>query len=118
MSDTNTPLLTRRRLDSQEEDDEELNDQLLQDTDYGSGVYRYPHYLQPGHFTSLEKLFFFTSSILLIILFVFVGLYARSSQKENDPVITPIPTDPNKNHTKKSVRADLFSHKNGAGYVK
>jgi hypothetical protein len=114
MSDTtNTPLLTRRRLDSQEEDEEELDDQLLQQTDYGSAVYHYPPYLQPGHFTSLEKLFFFTSSILLIVLFVFVGLYARSSQKEDDPVIIPMPKHPNQNHTKKAVRGTMYILKGG-----
>jgi hypothetical protein len=62
-------------------------------TDYGSGNYPYPTYLQAGHFTSLEKLMFFVSSILLILLCVFVGLYARSAQNNKD-VSSPIPLPP------------------------
>ncbi|KAI8366512.1 hypothetical protein BD560DRAFT_400554 [Blakeslea trispora] len=102
MTDVNEPLITRKRQinDDQpsfgrfreQEDDE--GDGLI--TDYGSGVYRYPTYLQPGHFTSLEKLLFFLSSILLILLFVFVGLYARSSQVDNDPFV-PVPRKPENN---------------------
>lgn len=119
MQDISTPLLGRRRLENENtrasshnlttrgEDDESLrnseeeSDGLLR-ADYGSAVYRYPNYLQPGHFTSLEKLMFFTSSILLILLCVFAGLYARSSQQE--PALPlPVPKIP-KNHTKKQVR--------------
>ncbi|ORY99124.1 hypothetical protein BCR43DRAFT_488772 [Syncephalastrum racemosum] len=63
-------------------------------TDYGSGIYRYPLYLQPGQFTSLEKLMFFVSSILLILLCVFIGLYARSSLEDTLPKPVPSPTSP------------------------
>lgn len=125
MSDVNAPLLSsRRRLGDQVEQQvsshnlmprndspaEGEEEEDLATTDYGSGVYRYPTYLQPGHFTSLEKLFFFTSSILFILLFIFVGLYARSSQQEKEVVIVePIPI-PSKNHTKKQVRSHHASN--------
>ncbi|KAI8047518.1 uncharacterized protein B0P05DRAFT_565796 [Gilbertella persicaria] len=103
MTDVNEPLLIRKKrtdedqhsFGEQDEEEEGLR------TDYGSGVYRYPAYLQPGHFTSLEKLMFFLSSILLILLFIFVGLYARSSQMDEDPLI-PLPTKPD-NHTKEQA---------------
>jgi hypothetical protein len=85
------PLLPKRRY---EDDEEEEDDDEGVRTDYGSAVYHYPPHLQHGHFTSLEKLMFFTSSILLILLFVFVGLYARSSQTDDEPMF-PIPTIPN-----------------------
>ena len=112
MQEEAKPLLARRRLGDESNQpsshnlidrnrhDEEEDDEEGVVTDYGSAVYRYPPYLQPGHFTSLEKLMFFTSSILLILLCVFVGLYARSSQQS--PVYTPSPRIP-KNHTKKQV---------------
>lgn len=133
-----TPLLGRRRLENEntqasshnlttrgdreddefrrnsEEEEEDESDGLLR-TDYGSAVYRYPHYLQPGHFTSLEKLMFFTSSILLILLCVFAGLYARSSQQEPALPPSPVPKIP-KNHTKKQVRgvsAAIINKKEG-----
>ncbi|KAF1799662.1 hypothetical protein FB192DRAFT_1286821 [Mucor lusitanicus] len=109
MSDIHAPLISQRR--SREEEEEEEDDYNQQDrfqepdrrtTDYGSGVYHYPPHLQPGHFTSLEKLFFFLCSLLLILLFIFVGLYARSSQKDDDDPASRLPLPPKipKNHTK------------------
>lgn len=96
-----SPLLSKKRRyeedrhSNEEEEDEDDDEEGLR-TDYGSAVYHYPPHLQHGHFTSLEKLMFFTSSILLILLFVFVGLYARSSQADDEPSIPlPIPTVPN-----------------------
>jgi hypothetical protein len=105
LEDESNPMsshnLTDRRRDSDQDEDEEEEEGIR--TDYGSGVFRYPHYLQPGHFTSLEKLQFFSSSILFILLCVFVGLYARSSQQDASPVLPiPLPSIP-KNHTKKQV---------------
>lgn len=113
MSDIHAPLISQRR--SREEEEEEEDDYNQQDrfqepdrrtTDYGSGVYHYPPHLQPGHFTSLEKLFFFLCSLLLILLFIFVGLYARSSQKDDDDPASRLPLPPKipKNHTKNQVR--------------
>ncbi|KAI8992298.1 hypothetical protein BDB01DRAFT_424931 [Pilobolus umbonatus] len=82
MSDPSASLLAKRRTREMEDEDEGV-------TEYGSGIYRYPPYLQPGHFSSLEKLMFFLSSILLIILFIFVGLYARSSQDTDSTLPSP-----------------------------
>ena len=108
MTDANEPLLTRKRKVDDDQhsfgrfrEQEDEDEQGLR-TDYGSGVYRYPAYLQPGHFTSLEKFLFFSSSILLILLFVFVGLYARSSQVDDAPLV-PVPKQP-ENNTKTPVR--------------
>ncbi|KAL7320453.1 hypothetical protein PS15m_000342 [Mucor circinelloides] len=110
MSDIHAPLISNRRTreERQEDDDGEDYDQDnfhepdRHTTDYGSGVYHYPPHLQPGHFTSLEKLFFFLCSLLLILLFIFVGLYARSSQKDDDDPASRLPLPPKipKNHTK------------------
>lgn len=115
MTDVNTPLLGKRRLEDEdsshnvtnEHDREEEEEEEL--ADYG-GVYRYPPYLQPGHFTSLEKLMFFSSSILLILLFILAGLYARSSQQDNHLPSLPtlIPSLP-KNQTKKQVCIHIFN---------
>lgn len=115
MSDIHAPLISRRRTQEEEEEDEynshqqqhnfdDEDGQERRTTDYGSGIYHYPPHLQPGHFTSLEKLFFFLCSLLLILLFIFVGLYARSSQKEDDDPASrmPAPKIP-KNHTKNEV---------------
>ncbi|GAA5810859.1 hypothetical protein MFLAVUS_004287 [Mucor flavus] len=113
MSEANAPLLSRRRLDDESPlasshnlvDRHGREDEYEEEpTEYGSGVYRYPPYLQPGHFTSLEKLMFFSSSILLILLFIFAGLYARSSQQDNHAPSLPttLPKSP-KNHTAKQV---------------
>ncbi|KAI7872405.1 hypothetical protein BDF14DRAFT_501131 [Spinellus fusiger] len=102
MADSQSPLLSRDRIDNHDGHSENSED-AVSNTDYGSGVYRYPVYLQPGQFTSLEKLMFFVSSILFILLCVFTGLYARSSYNENPkksphpPV--PIPLPPTKNTT-------------------
>lgn len=99
MSDTYAPLIPKRRYEMDgyrrnHEGEEEDDDEGLR-TDYGSAVYHYPPHLQHGHFTSLEKLMFFLSSILLILLFIFVGLYARSSQADDEPTVpVPIPTTP------------------------
>ncbi|KAI8984336.1 hypothetical protein BDF20DRAFT_859355 [Mycotypha africana] len=66
-------------------------------------VYSYPTHLQPGHFTSLEKLCFFLSSFLFILLCLFVGLYARNAiQKHHEdkpslPLPTSSPTMPKPN---------------------
>ncbi|KAI9359448.1 hypothetical protein BD770DRAFT_409694 [Pilaira anomala] len=111
MSDVQAPLLTRRRLEDESGtsshnlvDRHGTEEEEYEPTEYGSGVYRYPAYLQPGHFTSLEKLMFFSSSILLILLFIFAGLYARSSQQDNHPPSLPTtPPDLPKNHTKKQA---------------
>lgn len=106
MSDVNAPLLAKRRLEDESSNHNLTNghdEEEEEPTDYG-GVYRYPPYLQPGHFTSLEKLMFFSSSILLILLFILAGLYARSSQQDNHLPSLPtlVPSLP-KNHTKKQV---------------
>ncbi|KAI8138874.1 hypothetical protein BJV82DRAFT_673222 [Fennellomyces sp. T-0311] len=85
------PLLSRNRIDETDNRSERSNEEV---TDYGSGVYRYPLYLQPGQFTSLEKLMFFISSTLLISLCVFIGLYARSSFDDRLPVPSPTPDPP------------------------
>lgn len=82
------PLLSRDRID--ETDNRSDHGSGDATTDYGS-VYRYPLYLQPGQFTSLEKLMFFVSSILLILLCIFIGLYARSSFGDH---LTPPPSTP------------------------
>lgn len=113
MSEANAPLLSRRRLDDESPlasshnlvDRHGREDEYEEEpTEYGSGVYRYPPYLQPGHFTSLEKLMFFSSSILLILLFIFAGLYARSSQQDNHaPSLPTIQPKLPKNHTAKQV---------------
>lgn len=117
MSDIHAPLISNRRTreERQEDDDGEDYDQDnfhepdRHTTDYGSGVYHYPPHLQPGHFTSLEKLFFFLCSLLLILLFIFVGLYARSSQKDDDDPASRLPLPPKipKNHTKNQVPSGL-----------
>ncbi|KAI8647014.1 hypothetical protein BD408DRAFT_409052 [Parasitella parasitica] len=109
MSDIDAPLIPKRTHDPEDPEDynqeqhsfDEDDEQERRTTDYGTEVYPYPAHLQPGHFTSLEKLFFFLCSLLLILLFVFVGLYARSSQKEDDDPASrmPSPKTP-KNHTK------------------
>lgn len=103
MSDVHAPLLGKRRLEDDSSSHNEQDTEEEELADYG-GVYRYPAYLQPGHFTSLEKLMFFSSSILLILLFILAGLYARSSQQDNHlpslPTFLPTP----KNHTKKPVK--------------
>ncbi|KAI9495022.1 hypothetical protein BDB00DRAFT_815531 [Zychaea mexicana] len=92
--ETRAPLLSRNRIDESADNRSERSNEEI--TDYGSssGVYRYPLYLQPGQFTSLEKLMFFISSILLIFLCVFIGLYARSSfdDRLQPPVPSPSPT--------------------------
>ena len=103
--DARAPLLSRNRIDETDNRSGHSNNDNEEINDYGSsnggggGVYRYPLYLQPGQFTSLEKLMFFISSILLIFLCVFIGLYARSSfdDRLQPPVIpdpSPIPSDP------------------------
>lgn len=83
----NTPLLKRNRTTSSQ-------GSVREEEQYGT-YYRYPSSLQPGHFTSLEKLFFFISSVLLFLLFIFVGLYARSSTGHDSPVIISPPKHPN-----------------------
>lgn len=116
MADVQAPLLSRRRLEDESGtsshnlvDRHGTEEEDYEPTEYGSGVYRYPAYLQPGHFTSLEKLMFFSSSILLILLFIFAGLYARSSQQDHDPPSLPTtPPDLPKNHTKKQVYMRFF----------
>ncbi|KAI9253394.1 hypothetical protein BDA99DRAFT_519653 [Phascolomyces articulosus] len=96
--DARAPLLSRNRIDEADNRSERSNEEI---NDYGSsshtngGVYRYPLYLQPGQFTSLEKLMFFISSILLIFLCVFIGLYARSSfddRLQPSPIPSPLPS--------------------------
>ena len=103
--DARAPLLSRNRIDENDNRSDHSNSNNEEINDYGSnnggggGVYRYPLYLQPGQFTSLEKLMFFISSILLIFLCIFIGLYARSSfdDRLQPPVIpdpSPSPSDP------------------------
>ncbi|KAI9470041.1 MAG: hypothetical protein EXX96DRAFT_491603 [Benjaminiella poitrasii] len=97
MPDINAPLLSTNTEDEQGQNgsSHEENDRTHTTTaSYGTILYPYPRHLQPGHFTSLEKVMFFLSSILIILLFLFVGLYARSSQKDDDdvPIIQPTPT--------------------------
>ncbi|KAF7732127.1 hypothetical protein EC973_006382 [Apophysomyces ossiformis] len=92
MTEDRAPLLARDRIEDADRRSEN-SAEAVSTTDYGSGVYRYPLYLQPGQFTSVEKLMFFVSSILLILLFVFVGLYARSSF--DDRLKNPLPTPVN-----------------------
>ncbi|KAI7906619.1 uncharacterized protein BX663DRAFT_497111 [Cokeromyces recurvatus] len=113
MSDVNTPLLAtkdQRPSTSIHPNNEEQEESYVRATDYGTGIYRYPRHLQPTRqFTSLEKFMFFSSSILVILLFLFIDLYARSSQKDDDePIIRPpAPThDIPKNHTKISYCLD------------
>mgnify|MGYP001203789973 CR=1 FL=1 len=104
MSDIHAPLISNRRTreERQEDDDGE---------DYDQDNFHEPDrpHLQPGHFTSLEKLFFFLCSLLLILLFIFVGLYARSSQKDDDDPASRLPLPPKipKNHTKNQVPSGL-----------
>ncbi|KAL0083655.1 hypothetical protein J3Q64DRAFT_1139916 [Phycomyces blakesleeanus] len=95
MPDTRSPLLARDRIDDPDRRSDTSGD-AVSTTDYGSGVYRYPVYLQPGQFTSLEKLMFFVSSILFILLCVFTGLYARSSYDDSPklPPALPVPQPP------------------------
>lgn len=91
--DPRAPLLSRNRIDEADNVSHNSADEAVSNTDYGSGVYRYPLYLQPGQFTSLEKLMFFVSSILLIFLCIFIGLYARSSFGDSLPSpVVPSPT--------------------------
>lgn len=90
--DPRAPLLSRNRIDEADNVSRNSADEAVSNTDYGSGVYRYPLYLQPGQFTSLEKLMFFVSSILLIFLCIFIGLYARSSFGDSLPSPVPSPT--------------------------
>ncbi|RUS22887.1 hypothetical protein BC937DRAFT_95451 [Endogone sp. FLAS-F59071] len=47
--------------------------------------YRAPIFLQPGKFTSLEKLMFFVSAVLLVLMCVFAGLYAKSLSHDARP---------------------------------
>lgn len=93
---SSAPLLSRDRIgDAENQSVESTGGRAASVTDYGSGVYRYPLYLQPGQFTSLEKLMFFVSSTLLILLCVFIGLYARSSFQDRwhqPPPTIPLPT--------------------------
>ncbi|KAG0169632.1 hypothetical protein DFQ28_003819 [Apophysomyces sp. BC1034] len=93
MTEARAPLLARDRIEDADRRSENSGE-AVSTTDYGSGVYRYPLYLQPGQFTSVEKLMFFVSSILLILLFVFVGLYARSSFDDRLKVPLPTPVEP------------------------
>lgn len=82
----NTPLLKRNRTVSSQDSTTAREEE---EQHYGA-YYRYPSSLQPGHFSSLEKLMFFVSSVLLILLFIFVGLYARSSTGHGPPgIISP-----------------------------
>jgi hypothetical protein len=86
MDDTRQPLLS----DRQDEDDErEISSPNGRDVSY-----RRPVFIQPGKFTSLEKLMFFVSSVLLILLSVFAGLYARSALEGKPPTEGPPKSDP------------------------
>jgi hypothetical protein len=86
MDDSRQPLLSDRE---EEEEEREISSPHGRD-----GSYRRPMFVQPGKFTSLEKLLFFVSSVMLILLSVFAGLYARSAMEGKPPVNDPPKSDP------------------------
>lgn len=83
MSESRAPLLSNA---DAEDDDNEVgtthdSEGLLPD----ANRYRAPIFLQPGKFTSLEKLMFFVSAVLLVLMCVFAGLYAKSLSHDVRP---------------------------------
>src|ERR1700731_3800653 len=86
MDDSRQPLLSDRQED---EDEREISSPSGRDASY-----RRPIFVQPGKFTSLEKLLFFVSAIMLILMSVFAGLYARSAIEGKPPVNDPPKSDP------------------------
>jgi hypothetical protein len=86
MDETRQPLLS-----DQQEDEEEREISSPNGRDVS---YHRPVFVQPGKFTSLEKLLFFVSSVLLILLSVFAGLYARSAMEGKPPAPGPPKSDP------------------------
>ncbi|KAI9284616.1 hypothetical protein BC943DRAFT_343385 [Umbelopsis sp. AD052] len=86
MDETRQPLLSDRQEDEEEREISSPNGR--------DASYHRPVFVQPGKFTSLEKLLFFVSSVLLILLSVFAGLYARSAMEGKPPVPGPPKSDP------------------------
>jgi len=83
------PLLANR----DPEDDENDVGNATQD-DLGDQANRF--FLEPGKFTALEKLMFFVSAVLLVLMCVFAGLYAKSRYR---PDHIDHPGDGNTNST-------------------
>ncbi|RUS29055.1 hypothetical protein BC938DRAFT_481118 [Jimgerdemannia flammicorona] len=80
-TDDSRPLLANR--ESEDEENEvgahsEDHDDPEDDAPIEGSRYRPPAFFQPGKFTSLEKLMFFVTAVLLVLMCVFAGLYARS----------------------------------------
>jgi hypothetical protein len=109
MLDDTTPLLTtpkkpQNNLSIRNEDDEgEFN------TEYGSTSFPYPPYIQPGLFTSLEKLMFFMLILLLIVLFILIGLFAGGLRIGGDgpSTISPHPRFPQNGTGHQVLKVDL-----------